>query len=117
MDALNPLQTGQVTESIANGKVQKLENLTRRGELLKASQEFESYFLSYLMKIMRETVPKSPLTENKMGDMFRSFYDEEIGKRAAQAGGIGLSQFILSSLSQNEAYLEQRSKALNSVKS
>ena len=52
-----------------------------------------------------------------MGEMFRSFYDEEIGKRAAQAGGIGLSQFILSSLAQNEAPLEQRSKSLTSVKS
>ena len=35
MDALNPLQTGQITESMANGKAKQVENLTRRGELLK----------------------------------------------------------------------------------
>lgn len=74
----------------------------RQEELLRASREFESYFLCYLMKVMRETVPKEALTANRMGDMFHSFYDEEIGKRAAQAGGVGFSDYVMESLAANE---------------
>lgn len=74
----------------------------RREELLCASREFESYFLSYLMKVMRETVPKEALTANRMGDMFHSFYDEEIGKRAAEAGGMGFSDYVLEAIAANE---------------
>lgn len=117
MDALNTIQTSQVVDSVLGGKAQHVEHLARRGELLKASQEFEAYFLSYLMKIMRETVPKNPLTANKMGEVFHSFYDEEIGKRAAQAGGIGLSQYMLASLSENDTHLPPHPKSLISMKS
>ncbi len=70
----------------------------KQGDLKKASREFEAYFLSYLLKVMRETVPKSTLTQNRMGETFLSFYDEAIGKQAAEAGGIGLARLIETSL-------------------
>lgn len=91
-----------LSQSLSQGKVDQLKQSVRRRELLQASQDFESYFLSYLMKVMRETVPKEALTANRMGEMFYSFYDEEIGKRAAQAGGIGLSDYVLASVARNE---------------
>ena len=97
-----PLDITGFSHSVANGKVDQVEQAARRGELLQASQEFESYFLSYLMKVMRETVPKGALTANRMGEMFYTFYDEEIGKRAAQAGGIGLSGYVLDTVTRNE---------------
>jgi peptidoglycan hydrolase FlgJ len=56
-----------------------------------AAREFEGYFASYLLKVMRETVPKG-LFENKAGQMFYSFYDQEIGRLSAQAGGLGLAK-------------------------
>ena len=95
IDGIGPLNTSHVTDTIAGTKVDQVEQFARRGDLLKASQEFESYFVSYMLKVMRETVPQGELTANKMGEMFYSFYDEEIGKRAAQAGGIGLSDYVL----------------------
>ena len=97
-----PFEMTDLSYSVSNGKVAQMEQSARRGELLRASQEFESYFLAYLMKVMRETVPKGALTANRMGDMYYSFYDEEIGKRAAQAGGIGLSGYVLDSVARNE---------------
>ena len=102
IDGIGPLETSQATNAMTGTKVNEIEQLARRGDLLKASQEFESYFLSYLMKVMRETVPKGELTANKMGEMFQSFYDQEIGKRAAQAGGIGLSTYMLEAVARNE---------------
>jgi len=100
-DILSLDRTG-LSHSLSKGKADQTEQSARRGELLRASQEFESYFLSYLMKVMRETVPKGALTANRMGEMFYSFYDQEIGKRAAQAGGIGLSEYVLDSVARNE---------------
>ncbi len=102
MNGIGSLETSQVSNALSGAKVDQIEQLARRGELLRASQEFESYFLSYLMKVMRETIPKGELTANKMGEMFQSFYDQEIGKRAAQAGGIGLSAYILEAVARNE---------------
>ena len=97
-----PLDMSGFSHSGTTGRIDRVEDLVRRGELLRASQEFESYFLSYLMKVMRETVPKGELTANPMGDTYYSFYDEEIGKRAAQAGGIGLSAYVLDAVARNE---------------
>lgn len=61
--------------------------------LKSAAHEFESYFISNLLKVMRETVPKGVL-ENKGGAYFYSFYDQEIGRLAAQSGGFGLAKMI-----------------------
>ncbi len=97
-----PVDMTGLSHSVTTGRIDRVEDSVRRGELLRASQEFESYFLSYLMKVMRETVPKGELSANPMGDMYYSFYDEEIGKRAAQAGGIGLSAYVLDAVARNE---------------
>ena len=96
-----PINTADVTSSLQAGKASEVERQLQRGDLKKASQEFEAFFLSYLMKLMRETVPKGALTSNRMGEMFYSFYDEEIGRRAAQTGGLGLSDYILASIAEN----------------
>ena len=93
----------QGDESLVQGKVQDLQATMNRGEIRQASEKFESYFISYLLKVMRSTIPKGVLTQNPMGDVYYSFYDEEIGKRAAEVGGIGLSDMILSTLAKDSA--------------
>ena len=62
-------------------------------DLKDAAHEFEAYFISHLLKVMRETVPKGAL-ENKGGAYFYSFYDQEIGRLASEAGGLGLAKMI-----------------------
>lgn len=117
MDGIGPLDTSHVMDALTGTKVDQIEKLARRGELLKASQKFESYFLSYLMKVMRDTVPKGELTANKMGEMFQSFYDQEIGKRAAESGGIGLSNYMLEAVARNEDIARSPTNITSSVKS
>ena len=117
INGIGPLDTSHVTGTLAGAKVEQVEQLARRGDLLKASQEFESYFVSYMLKVMRETVPQGELTANKMGEMFYSFYDEEIGKRAAQSGGIGLSDYVLAAVARNEDFARSPSNFSTSVKS
>ncbi|HEU4685423.1 MAG TPA: rod-binding protein [Nitrospira sp.] len=65
-----------------------------------AAQEFEGYFISYLLKTMRETV-HTGLVKNEAGQMFYSFYDQEIGRVSARAGGFGLGAMV-------EMYIEQQ---------
>lgn len=62
-------------------------------KLIEAGKQFESYFVSHLLKVMRETVPQGALA-NKQGAYFHSFYDEEIGRRAAESGGIGIARMV-----------------------
>lgn len=64
-----------------------------RAGLHKAGQEFEAYFISYLIKSMRETVPKG-LLDRKEEQVWYSFYDQEIAKLSTEAGGIGISAFV-----------------------
>jgi len=73
-------------------------------DLKDAAHEFEAYFISHLLKVMRETVPKGAL-ENKGGAYFYSFYDQEIGRLASEAGGIGLAKMI-------HEYTEKNASAL-----
>ena len=72
---------------LAQGRQGKL------ADIKDAAHEFEAYFISHLLKVMRETVPKGAL-DNKGGGYFYSFYDQEIGRLASEAGGIGLARMI-----------------------
>lgn len=70
---------------------------TRQVSLSEAAQQFEAYFLSYIMGVMRETVPDGPF-DSKAAKAFYSFYDAEIGRLAAQSGGVGLARSLEASL-------------------
>ncbi len=64
-----------------------------RQQMVQVGRQFEAYFVSYLLKVMRETVPEGTIA-SKQGAYFYSFYDEEIGKRAAESGGIGIAKMV-----------------------
>lgn len=68
--------------------------------LREASEEFEGYFIAYLMRAMRGTIPTG-LFANKAGQMFYSWYDQEIGRLAAQADGLGLARLVESHYASN----------------
>jgi len=77
-------------------------------ETLKAAQEYEGMFLDYMMKVMRQTVPKSEMDlENTGTEVYRSMMDEEIAKKAALAGGVGLADQIVAYLDPNRYNLNR----------
>ena len=62
----------------------------------KAAKEFESYFVSYLLKKMRDTVPKSGLLDSGAGgEIYKSMMDEKVAEGIAGSGGFGLSQLLI----------------------
>jgi len=72
-------------------------------KLLEAAEGMEAMFIDYMMKVMRQTVPKNDLDlESPATEIYRSMMDSENSKKAAHAGGVGLSDQII-------AYLNGRS--------
>ncbi len=71
-------------------------------QIREAGEGMEAMFLDYMMKVMRETVPKSDMDlESPATNIYRSMMDSENAQRAAHAGGVGLADQII-------AYLESR---------
>jgi len=62
-------------------------------DIRKAAREFEAYFVAYLLKVMRETVPTGFLG-GRAADTYYYFYDQEIGRLAAEGDGLGLAAFL-----------------------
>lgn len=86
----------QEAEGLPSGLQRALAKSNRsEAEIRQAAKELDAYFISYLMKTMRETVPKKGLLPNKGGEHFYYFYDMEIGRLAAERGGLGFGAMVI----------------------
>jgi peptidoglycan hydrolase FlgJ len=101
-----------------SGKIQTLQQAQgkSRGEskLKVACQQFESLFLSMMLKEMRETIPKSELFgAGQAEEIYTSLLDTQLSHELAQKGGIGLATIIekyLSNQPDEEASLPERAE-------
>ena len=88
---------------------QALDSAIQNGEeqeLKEACVEFESYFLNMMFKSMRKTVVSSGglFEKSNAEKMFQEMLDEELTKKIANEGGIGLADMMYKQLSrQNNA--------------
>lgn len=75
----------------------------RRNEELKvAAQEFESLFVAYLLKVMRETIEESGLMESGLGkSIYTDLFDQEISRNIAKHGAFGIADLVFEKLSAN----------------
>ncbi|MGH7442662.1 MAG: rod-binding protein, partial [bacterium] len=68
-------------------------------KLRKVSQDFESLFLSYMLKVGREAGFKGSLMGHTQGEeIFTEMRDDELAKHMAKAGGIGLAHLLVEQL-------------------
>jgi flagellar protein FlgJ len=88
-----PDPKGQSAENAARTLSSRAGVQSDPAEIQKAGKEFEGYFIAYLLKEMRNTVHPG-LVKNKEGQQFYAFYDQEIGRLAAQSGGLGLGRML-----------------------
>jgi flagellar protein FlgJ len=63
-------------------------------ELKSLALQFESIFVHYLMKSMRDTVPKSGLLSSFSSDMYQSMFDQELAGEVSRQKGIGLADSL-----------------------
>lgn len=77
----------------------------RNQEIKDASVQLEALLLKMMYNEMWKTVPKSNLfgeNSNAM-DIYRDMYNEELTKKMAEGGGIGLSDYIYKQLTKNQS--------------
>lgn len=68
-------------------------------KLQKACTEFESIFITYMLKSMRASVAGDGLfLNNNAGKMIESMFDENLSLGIAKGGGIGLSGMLFDKL-------------------
>jgi flagellar protein FlgJ len=65
-----------------------------RAKFKKAATEFESFLLYYMLKTMRQAVPKGGLLDTKVADTYVGFLDQEVANQAAKQGGFGLAKTL-----------------------
>ena len=110
MDALK-LQTMPYQSMDLAGKMETLSRQAEArkltsdnpAEVEKACEDMESLFISYLLKEMRATVPKSGFINGGKGEeIYTSMLDSQLAKELASGRGIGLSQMLSESLLRKE---------------
>ena len=71
-----------------------------REELKKVAHEFESLFVSYLLKVMRETIEESESSEGGYGkSIYTELFDEEMSRSIAKQGTFGIADMLIKRLS------------------
>ena len=117
-----PFETIDVT-----GKMEKLqrslksEKVSHSGEsspqLKEACSELESLFISYLLKEMRATIPKTGLISGgKAEEIYTSMLDTQIAKEMASQRGIGLASFILDGFESRPGQVGEKNVKKNELK-
>ena len=109
---LNQVPTDLITHpgSGLESKVRAAQNSgadKQKSELKKVSEEFEAVFIAYLLKVMRETIEESGLTEGGFGKtIYTELFDQEISVYMAKRGALGISDLL---------YRDLSAKALNNA--
>lgn len=71
----------------------------RPDDMKRATKEFEAFFLTQMLKVMRESVPKDGLLSGgRGGEIYTSMLDDALSKEMASRGGIGIGQLMLNQL-------------------
>ncbi len=67
--------------------------------LKQVCEDFESYFINYMFKEMRKTVPKYDLIEESNAKkIYNSMMYESLSKNISHAGGIGIANLLYENL-------------------
>jgi flagellar protein FlgJ len=67
-----------------------------QARLREAAREFEGVFLGLLMKAMRQATPKGGLFPGGAArEVTEQMFDEQIGRHAARASGVGLAEMLV----------------------
>ncbi len=87
----------RVQQRLKSGKLsQPVQNAP---QLKEACAELESLFISFLLKEMRATIPKTGLISGgRAEEIYTSMLDNQISKEMASQRGIGLSALFLDRL-------------------
>ncbi|MDQ1318115.1 MAG: peptidoglycan hydrolase FlgJ [Candidatus Poribacteria bacterium] len=89
----------KLSASMTESKTKGNDDVKMRG----VCQEFESVFVSYLLKSMRKTVQNNAEGDGFSREVYTSMMDEEIAKVVAKGPGIGLADTLYRQLSSKKS--------------
>ncbi len=70
-----------------------------KARLRKAVQDFESLFVGYMLKSMRDSMPKDEDSGDEFGgDMLQSMFDTELAKHISRNSNLGLGELLYKSV-------------------
>lgn len=95
-----PRESQLLLRSVSEGQYPEKNNRKDNKKLKKACEDFEAVFISYLLKAMRKTVPKSGLWGmGREEEIFTEMRDEEFAKAMARRGALGVAGMLYRELS------------------
>ena len=84
----------RINISVKNSRI-TVDNQDNINEIQKISEEFEAIFLQFMLKSMRETVPKNGLIGKGNGEeIFRSMLDSQYAKEMSKQGSSGIARAV-----------------------
>jgi peptidoglycan hydrolase FlgJ len=83
-------------------KLQSREN--PEGALHEVAQQFESVFITMMMKAMRDTLPKDGMFASGQMDTYQEMFDQQLALDLSRQNGIGLAAEIERQLSAAQRY-------------
>ena len=103
--ALDQARTEEIQRKLALDKVRSGLAPAARDEqkLREATQGFEAMFIQQLWKQMRQTVPQEGYLHSREEEIYLSMFDEELSRKMAGAGGIGLGDMLFRELQEQLA--------------
>ena len=69
------------------------------------AQQFESIFITMMMKAMRDTLPKDGLFASSQMDTYQEMFDQQMALDLSRQNGLGLAAVIERQLSAAQRYL------------
>jgi flagellar protein FlgJ len=97
--ALNPERGPQYAPRTPNHMVRAVDRSKVDPKIVEAAEGMEAMFIDYMMKVMRETVPKNEFDlESPATQIYRGMQDSEYAQKAAHQGGVGLADEVIAYL-------------------
>ena len=102
MDAIN-LNTSNTAGRIKDAEITSQQRQAELQKIKKACQDFESIFTYYLLKTMRQTVPKNSGFGSLSGkDTYNMIIDQKVAEDLSKRGnGLGLQKVLFEQLTKN----------------
>jgi len=80
-------------------KTKQMDLQRRKAKLREAAQQFEAIFLSYILKTMRQSIPKGGLfPQGLANNIYNSMFNTEVAKQLAKRNEFGLADILFRQL-------------------
>ncbi|MHB1590529.1 MAG: flagellar assembly peptidoglycan hydrolase FlgJ [Sulfuricella sp.] len=65
------------------------------------AQQFESIFMSMMLKSMREAIPKDGLLDSEQGNLYTQLFDQQLAQKLSTGKGLGVADMIVRQLTRS----------------